>query len=58
MVRKASARFCKGRRRIVRCNEMRGFAVPAVNVSEIRVADANGFFQHGGKDRLKFAGRA
>ena len=28
MVRETSSVFCKGRRRIVRCNKMPGFAVP------------------------------
>ena len=39
-------------------NEVQGIAVPAIDISEVGVADANGFLQHGRKHRLKIAGRA
>ena len=53
-----SSVFCEGGRRIVCGNKMPGFAVPAVDVSKMRVADTNSLFQHGGEDRLKIARRA
>ena len=52
------ASFGESRRRIVRCNEVQGIAVPAKDIAEVGVADADGFLQHGGKHRLKIAGRA
>ena len=54
----APASLGEGRRSIVSRDEVKRFAVPAVDVSESGVANANGFLQHGCKDRLKIAGRA
>ena len=42
----------------MRRHEVEGVAIPAIDVSELGVADANGFLQHGCKHRLKIAGRA
>ena len=43
----------------MRCsNEVRGFIVPAMYISEPCVTDADGFLQHSLKHRLKIARRA
>ena len=39
-------------------NKVKGVAVPAIDISELGVADANRVLQHGSKHRLQFAGRA
>ena len=54
----ASAAIGKRRRRIMRCHEVQGVAVPAMDISELGVADADGILQHSCKHRLKIAGRA
>ena len=60
-----SAGFCERRRAsakaggvlcvATRCSD---FVVPAVDISELSVADTNGFLQHGLQNRLKIAGGA
>ena len=47
----------EGCRRVERRDHVQSFAVPAVDVAELGVADANGLLQHGREHRLKFAGR-
>ena len=42
----------------MRCKQMQGFAVPAVDIPKRSVADANGVLQHRSKHRLQIAGRA
>ena len=42
----------------MRRDEVQGIAIPAIDISKLGVADADGFLQHGCKHRLKIAGRA
>ena len=42
----------------MRRHDVNGFVVPSKNTSELCVADANRFFQHGLEYRLKTAGGA
>ena len=42
----------------MRRKQVQSVAVPAVNISKLGVADANGFLQHGGEHRFKIAGGA
>src|SRR6516165_12796973 len=51
------ALFSKGRRRIVHRNNVSSFAVPAVDVSELGVADTYRVRQHGLENRLQFTWR-
>ena len=46
------------RRQVVRCgrDEVDSFAIPAKDISELGVADADGLLQHRCKHRLKIAG--
>ena len=53
-----ASRFSEGRRRIMCRDEVQGVAIPAVDIAEFGVADADGFLQHGRKHRLKIARRA
>ncbi len=41
----------------MRRNEVHGVAIPAMDISKLGIADADGILQHGCKDRLKIAGR-
>ena len=52
---------CETRRRqasFMRRNKVQSLAVPAIDIAELGVADADGILQHCFKHRLKFAGRA
>ena len=40
----------------MRRNEVHGAAVPAVNISKLGIADADGFLQHRLEHRLQIAG--
>jgi hypothetical protein len=42
----------------MRRHEMQGIAIPAMDISKLGVADADGILQYGCKHRLKIAGRA
>ena len=42
----------------MRRNEVQRVAVPAIDISKLGVADANGILQHGLEHWLKIAGRA
>ena len=42
----------------MRRNEMHGAAIPAMDISKLGIADADGIFEHSGKHRLKIAWRA
>ena len=42
----------------MRCDEVQSVTVPAIDISKLGVADADGVLQHGFEHRLKIAGRA
>src|ERR1700722_7584734 len=42
----------------MRRKDVHSLAIPAVDISELGVADADGILKHGCKNRLKIAGRA
>ena len=42
----------------MRRHEVQGIAIPAMDISKLGVADADGILQYGCKHRLKIAGRA
>ena len=42
----------------MRRHEVQGVAIPAIDISKLGVADADGILQHGFKDRLKIAGES
>ena len=51
---------CLGKRRwrVKRRNEAQTVAIPAIDIAELGVTDADGILQHAGKYRLEIAGRA
>jgi hypothetical protein len=42
----------------MRRNEVQAVGVPAKDIAELGIAEANGILQHGSKHRLKIAGEA
>ena len=48
--------FDERRRRVIRGNDAKCFAIPSVDIPKCSTADADRVLQHGRKDRLKIAG--